>query len=93
MELWNADKHYDEIMQIMGISFQTVNNWRKTLKLEKRWPNSHKTPRPSKVVPDDSCPKCHSNDIHKYGYYRNLKDRLQRFRCQDCGKTFLKIVS
>ncbi len=39
----------------------------------------------SNPLPDRiSCPHCHSHKVLKNGH----KDRIQRFRCKDCGKTF-----
>ena len=32
------------------------------------------------------CPHCRSENIIKFGYYKNV----QRYRCKECGKTFLK---
>lgn len=37
------------------------------------------------VIPNNLCPKCNSNEIIHYG---KTKNKIQRYKCCNCGKTF-----
>lgn len=37
----------------------------------------------------ENCPKCHSFNLKKHGMRKNKNGDKQRWRCLDCGKTFV----
>lgn len=39
-------------------------------------------------VEQEQCPECHSRDVKRHGFYRSAMMRVQRWACQNCGKSF-----